>query len=102
MSVVGLTGGSRPYKQGPRPVGIVAWRKRIRQEQKKKRGAGLEAEARLRKPAYAAARLGLARAGGPVSAAAVHGAARGVMDALAPPDGQERAHLSGRVAAAAA
>jgi hypothetical protein len=52
--------------------------------------AGLEAEARQRKPSYAGARLGWLRR--TVSAAAVHGAARGVMDAFAPPDGQERAH----------
>lgn len=61
--------------------------------------AGLEAEAKRRLPAYAKARAGwLWRA---VCAAAVYGTARGVLDAYAPPDGQERAHFRGRVAAAA-
>ena len=62
--------------------------------------AGLEAEACRSKPAYVRARRGwLART---VSAAAVHGTARGVIDAFSTPDGQERAHLRGRVALAAA
>lgn len=54
---------------------------------------GLERATRLSKPAVAARRPGwIQRA---VSAAAVHGAARGVLDACSPPDGQERAHLRG-------
>ena len=58
---------------------------------------GWEQQARAEKPAFAGRRLGwLART---VSAAAVHGAARGVLDAFSPPDGQERAHLRGAAAA---
>jgi len=61
---------------------------------------GLELYALAHKAAYAGRRPGwLART---VSAAAVHGTARGVLDAFSPPDGQERAHIRGRVAAAAA
>jgi len=55
--------------------------------------AGLEAEARRRKLGVAESRPGWLRR--TVTAAAVHGAARGVMDAFAPPDGQERAHFRG-------
>jgi len=55
----------------------------------------LEVQAQ-RKPAYARRQLGwLSRI---ASAAAVHGTARGVLDAFAPPDGQERAHLRGQAA----
>ena len=58
---------------------------------------GLEQAARRDKPRFAHRRLGwLERA---VGAAAVHGTARGVLDAYSPPDGQERAHLGGRAAA---
>ena len=58
---------------------------------------GWEQHARQHKPAFAGRRLGwLART---VSAAAVHGAARGVLDAFSPPVGQERAHLRGAAAA---
>ena len=61
--------------------------------------AWLEGQAR-RKAAYASRPLGwLERT---VSAAAVYGAARGVLDGFAPPDGLERAHLHGRPAAAPA
>jgi hypothetical protein len=57
----------------------------------------LEQAARRDKLRFRARRLGwLART---VSAAAVNGAARGVLDAFAPPDGQERAHLRGVAAA---
>ena len=60
----------------------------------------LEQGARRDRPRLATRQLGwLSRC---VSAAAVHGAARGVLDAYAPPDGQERAHLRGRVAASRA
>ena len=61
--------------------------------------AGLEAEAQRRNPAYAKVRSGWLRR--VVSAAAVYGAARGVLDAYSPPDGQERAHFRGRAAPAA-
>ena len=58
---------------------------------------GLEQAARRDKTRFATQRLGwLART---VTAAAVHGAARQVLDAFAPPDGQERAgaaHRAGR------
>ena len=56
--------------------------------------AGLEAEAKRSRPAYAKARAGWLRR--IVSAAAVYGAARGILDAYAAPDGQERAHFRGR------
>ena len=56
--------------------------------------AGLEAEAKRRSPAFAKARAGWLRR--VVSAAAVYGAARGILDAYAAPDGQERAHFRGR------
>ena len=60
---------------------------------------GFEQHARQHLPAFAGQQLGwLARI---VSAAAVHGAARGVLDAFSPPDGQERAHLRGAPQAAA-
>ena len=57
---------------------------------------GLENQAKLHSALFARRRLGWLRR--LVSAAAVHGAARGVIDAYSPPDGQERAHLHGAAA----
>jgi hypothetical protein len=57
---------------------------------------GFELHARQSSASCAGKRLGWL--GRTVTAAAVHGAARGVLDASAPPDGQERAHLLGRAA----